>query len=195
MHMRGKTLIIAYYIIAIPVLFLCLFLIYTNQAVIYYHGFAVDAEQNIYIGQDREIAVYSDSGQYLRSFSSMTSRDYSFYITDENIIVVLTGENCYQMDTSGQILSEQPVQTESKSTHRTVQSPDGTEYIMKSPLLRTEIYRKDGAELVSVYRMPLPDYAVKLFICLFFLSICPMTLQLILMSKHSTLKDLFRIIR
>lgn len=134
-----------------------------------YEGFAVDREENIYIGRYTHIYVISPEGEVLRMIDARTNRGYKFTIK-KNTIFILASTSLYKLDLFGEEL-EEPVDYYSLETgqkpsfsYRRFISDDGTKYIMRSPLFRTTIYRLSDSGAEPVFQMPPVEYAARLIL-------------------------------
>ena len=136
----------------------------TGKVCIFYKGFAIDGNGNLYIGKNYAIEVLGQDGSVLRQISPYTSRGYRFTIEENNTILIDTGDFLYRTDLSGNLKESKEIHGDGLSVsvlHKYV-SANGTVYRMKSRLLRPYIVRMDGAERVQIYKMPAFDYTVKL---------------------------------
>lgn len=69
-------------------------------------GFAVDSEENIYIGTPKKIEVYKN-GRKIRIINPSTSRDYCFYIEEDELIIAHASDySSYVFDLYGNYISE-----------------------------------------------------------------------------------------
>lgn len=137
-----------------------------------YNGFAVDSEENLYIGMrehsahNNRIYVFDFSGRLLRSFPAVTNRGYSFTIVDGDKIIYSDSHVLYTADLSGKILEKEEIPTGEDIWYSETEFVDvnGNRYEMKNRFFRPSIYqvnRKNGAE-TCIYQMPMLDSIVLL---------------------------------
>lgn len=137
-----------------------------------YNGFAVDAEENLYIGMreysadDNRIYVFDFSGKLLRSFPAVTNRGYSFTIVDGDKIMYSASQVLYTADLSGNILEKEeiPIGENIRYSETEFVDVNGNRYEMKNRFFRPSIYqvnRKSGAK-TCIYQMPMLDSIVLL---------------------------------
>lgn len=164
-------------LILCAVLVWSLFLLFTmirdsGKVHIRYDGFAVDAEENLYIGMwdepahDNRIYVFDFSGKLLRSFPAVTNRGYSFTIVDGDKIMYSASQVLYTADLSGNILEKEeiPLAEDIRYSETEFVDVNGNRYEMKNRFFRPSIYqvsRKSGAE-TCIYQMPMLDTMVLL---------------------------------
>lgn len=128
-----------------------------NQIKWYYMGFAVDNNQNIYIGRLTRIDVYSNN-EFQYSIDAHTSRGYAFTITEDQTILLSTSIFVYEMTLDGEIISKY----EDKNT-RTINelqkkknmfiSEDGTIY--KYNNWTHDITRVEGESEIVIFHVDL----------------------------------------
>ena len=160
-------LFIAIVLVAVPLGFRALLQSSDSRICTSYQGFAVDEDRNLYIGMDHAIAVYDSHGKEFREVELPTSRGYKFTISDNNEIIIYTGENFYIADLCGEVRQVLPVTDENRRnapemSYRSFTAADGTKYVMKSWLFRPAVYRLDDEQKVMIYEMPDVDYCAKL---------------------------------
>lgn len=164
-------------LILCAVLVWSLFLLFTmirdsGKVHIRYNGFAVDSEENLYIGMrdepayDNRIYVFDFSGTLLRSFPAVTNRGYSFTIVDGDKIMYSASQVLYTADLSGNILEKEeiPLAEDIRYSETEFVDVNGNRYEMKNRFFRPSIYqvnRKNGAE-TCIYQMPMLDSIVLL---------------------------------
>ncbi len=162
--------------ILIPWLLICLLFVFVLACVwsvrgslcLLYNGFAVDGEQNIYIGKSKRIEVFDLAGNSLRSIDAHTDRGYDFCIQDGDTIYLNATGRLFVLDTEGNVLQE-PVEYESleyserpRFTPRKCTTPDGKTYLLRNHFLRPTVYLKTPDGRVPLYQMPLTDYILRL---------------------------------
>ena len=84
--MKVSKLLVVYLLIVWPIIVLFLLAKITGKINISYEGFAIDHNNDIYLGKDSTIEVLDYDGKVLRSISPYTSRGYKFTITPDNQI-------------------------------------------------------------------------------------------------------------
>ncbi len=154
-----------------PLLFLCAIIESTGAACADYRCFAVDEEENIYIGQEHAIVVLDKQGSEISRFAPPTNRGYSFTYIEPHGLVICTSYNYYIADEAGDISLKIPVTDDNRHlaygiSSRKFVSVNGTRYIMSDRFLRTCVFRVDGDERTEIFRMPLNDYIIRLLIAL-----------------------------
>ena len=160
-----------------------------NGICTFYDGVAVDSDKNLYLGKGSVIQVFSPSGEEIRNLSSMTSRGYSFTITEDNLILLDTGSDVYTMDIYGNIIQKSDSTGESIfSKYRYTNkysyiTSDGTQYIMKNILFRTKICKVMNGKYEQVYIMPIYDFIVKMSFILCIVSALTVLPFLIIKSR------------
>ena len=125
--------------------------------------FAVDSEENLYIGTINRIDVYQD-GVLLRRISPPTSRSYRFTIENDQLIIGCASDQKGDVfDLEGNALFYGALtynEVESKANRRSV-AVNGHEYRFSGNWgLTPYVITRDGAE---VYRMSTPDYVFNAF--------------------------------
>lgn len=78
-------------------------LIGSGTVVTSYEGFALDSNENLYLGEYGKINVYKE-GSLLYSVDAHTSRAYAFTIQNDEILIS-TAETVYITDLSGNVIS------------------------------------------------------------------------------------------
>ncbi|MBO5065852.1 MAG: hypothetical protein J6D06_07045 [Clostridia bacterium] len=135
-----------------------------------YDGFAVDKEENVYIGYpEGKIKVYKDK-KYLKTIFSGTNRGVDFTIVDGDKIYVYIAPQGYFLDLNGKRIEYQGGEFDSFYTYRPQKSEfvfdDGVIYKQKFNMGRTKIVKISADIIETVYQMPLEDYIVKIIIFL-----------------------------
>lgn len=138
----------------------------SGKVCISYKGFAIDDDRNIYVGKSN-IEVLNSEGKVIKKIDPMTSRGYKFTIDRNNEILISTGDYLYRKDLFGQLIEKKAISNITDDllsglSRYKYTANDGTKYVMKMHFFRTNIYRIEGQEKVSVYKMPLIDYFVRL---------------------------------
>lgn len=177
-----KTLII-YLPFVFPIMAICLILIISGSVSVFYSGFAVDSSGIIYIGKDSKIEKYYN-GKVIGVLNPKTSRGYAFTIQNDDTILLSTASYVYVLDLDGNQLDKwEDIDTKTFDKLQYMReyiAKDGHKYKMKSQFGRTFIYKGDEI----VYRMPLPDYLVKISFFLSFLSLFATAPVLIIVYRH-----------
>ena len=192
MRKKIPKILIIWLIIMIPIHMCIWWTQITDTAILQYHGFGVDVDRNIYVGEWSYIKVYSPDGEELRQISSETSRGYDFCIVNGDTIHIKTGSYFYIKNLNGDILEEIAITDENRHAlprivRRTCVLPDGTTYIwrspwfrmtvyrldsttyiLRSPLLHMPLYRLDGWKRIPVFQSPMSNYWVVLLAVFYF---------------------------
>lgn len=160
--------------VAVPVMVTILVLVLSGQVTISYSGFAADTEGNLYIGKDARIDVVNPEGEFVRSFSTGTSRGYhfTFTVSDENSIYLSAGDFFCILDLEGNVLQEGEdlkwiKDVIPRNRPRNFTAPDGTQYERRLFFWRTRIYRLENGQRTLIYQMPLPDYIIRMVLFAF----------------------------
>ena len=142
-------------------------------------GFAVDKDDNVYIGTERAINVYRD-GTLLREINPRTSRAYQFTINADNQILLATSTNVYLMDILGTVVEEPNISAldtySSLSWKKSFVSASGDIYQLKHPLGWTRIV-KNGTE--TVYKVSLLSYVMKILLIVMVPVFCISVIRLV----------------
>lgn len=160
-----RRMILCMVIAGIAVMF-CSVSAVTGKACLFYNGFAVDGDGNLYIGKDQAIEVLKPNGDVLRRIAPCTSRDYRFTMDADQTLWIDTGEYLYRTDRFGARIESREIHGDGLSVSVLYEyvSADGTAYRMKNRLLRPCIVRMEGQENVVIYKMPGFDCAVRLLL-------------------------------
>lgn len=158
--------------IALVVVGVCLGLLQLTQILLSAGGvihdgwildFAVDSEENIYIGTMKRIDVYQD-GVLLCSIKPYTSKPYRFAIENDQIILCIAGDtNGRLFDLEGKELGQKELtyDEEKNVENRKSLTVNGHEYKFSGNWgLTPYVITRDGAE---VYRMSALDYVFNAF--------------------------------
>lgn len=177
----------------VVVSFICIFILVleiSGNVCTSYRGFAVDNEENIYIGK-KNIEVYSLQGEFLRSINPQTTRGYSFTIASNDNILISTGDYLYTIDLFGNVINKKSIDDYADdplsgiSTKKYI-SANGKKYIIKNRLFRTGVYRLNGKQEIKIYEMPLFDYIIKLLSYITYLSmITVIPVSIIFLKKQN----------
>ena len=156
-------------------------IVFSGYVCVDYKGFAVDKEDNLYIGTPSLIKVYSQNGYILRSFSPKTSRGYDFTIKDGEVVLIDKGDKQYALDLYGNYLQEVTDDDLRISNSNEFVSESGNVYKVTNRLFRTTIWTVEGNFERLVFKMPIRDYIVKLLDMIsdvvLFVSICVLILK------------------
>ncbi len=167
-NVRFPKVLLALLIVLLLISVAAQYTIAHNQIYTSYKGFAVDSHGNLYLGVKSRIIAVDTNGLERYSFSTVTTRGYSFTINEEDQILLRSGEYLYTMDLHGNVLKKD-VGTEkanrvlpySKST-RSFRDSNGCVYQMSRRFFREEIYKYDHGEASLIYQMPLLSYVLML---------------------------------
>lgn len=85
------------------VMLISISLIGSGTVVTSYEGFALDSDENLYLGEYGKINVYKE-GSLLYSVDAHTSRAYAFTIQNDEILIS-TAETVYITDLSGNVIN------------------------------------------------------------------------------------------
>ena len=148
---------------------LCLLLIVTGTATPFISGFAVDKNDQIYVGEQTEICVYKNNF-LIRTINPQTSRSYVFTIIDDHILLS-TSTMVYTMNLDGNIIDEREdlgadMYNQIQYRKRKYISHNDDEYKLVSQMGWTRIV-KNGTE--TVYRISFLSFLVKVLVvvCVF----------------------------
>lgn len=159
----------AYFLIVMPwvaILFVCVFLIITNTVTLSIASYAVDHDDNLYVGTTGKIDVYEGDKQ-IAQLSALTSKSYVFTIKN-GTIQLADSVNVYTMDLSGNVIDERKdpgsetfyqIQRNSKS----FVSSNGDRYCIQNRLGRTRIVKNDSE---TVYQISVLSVVVKILLAL-----------------------------
>lgn len=130
-----------------------------------YYGFAVDSEDNLYIGfANGEIKKIKDN-QVVKTYWVGTNRGYDFTIVDD-VIVVWTNEKPSFMDLDGEKISVPDLDNkryhELRPDKNRVENSSGVLYEQKFNWGRTRIVKYSDDKEDIVYEMSVDDYIVRL---------------------------------
>ena len=137
-------------------------IVFSGYVCVDYNGFAVDKEDNLYVGIPSLIKVYSPNGYALRSFSPKTSRGYNFTIKDGEVVLIDQGDKQYALDLYGNFLKDVTNDDLRIGYSSEFISESGNEYKVRNRLFRTSVWVVDGDFERLVFKMPVRDYIVKL---------------------------------
>lgn len=142
---------------------ICGFLLITESVAFSFNGFAVDSQDQLYVGRGHSIDVI-ENGEIVQAITTCTSRSFAFTILNGDTILLSTGSKVCTTDTSGANIIEQWDDTNSKTYHELNQnkfefhSANGETYTASRRWGLLKIYR--GSE--QIYQMPIFDYIVML---------------------------------
>lgn len=157
---------LAYFsIISLLVLFFVMLisisLIGSGTVVTSYEGFALDSNENLYLGVYGKINVYKD-GSLLYSVDAHTLRAYAFTIQNDKILIS-DAETVYIMDLNGNVISSYEDANTSLfnklKKDKNSFSLNGNTYKIQKNFGRSRIVKDDGK---VIYQMPILDYIVKI---------------------------------
>ena len=176
-------------IIVLVVLLLTAFAVYiSNQDIsVHYWDFSADDAGNIYLGKLKGIEVISPEGEHLRSIDTHTNRRYYFVISDQNTIYLNAMGQVMILDLEGNLLSDPVSYNELDDSQKIEYNPrrcvtsDGTVYVLRSPLCRPTVYRLDGVWKTPIYKMPMPDYIVRVLLILAWYTMLVMNILIVIL--------------
>lgn len=157
---------LAYFsIISLLVLFFVMLisisLIGSGTVVTSYEGFALDSNENLYLGVYGKINVYKD-GSLLYSVDAHTLRAYAFTIQNDKILIS-DAETVYIMDLNGNVISSYEDADTSLfnklKKDKNSFSLNGNTYKIQKNFGRSRIVKDNGK---VIYQMPILDYIVKI---------------------------------
>ena len=163
--MKVSKLLVVYLLIVWPIIVLFLLAKITGKINISYEGFAIDHNNDIYLGKDSTIEVLDQ-------------------------IKISTGDYLYLTDLSGNLISKKDISSYTdddllRENRYEFIASDGVHYIMKNHFLRPCIYRIDETQKTIIYKMPIFDYIVKLIMIACFLSFIIIIPIVILKSRRA----------
>lgn len=162
-------------------------LIGSGTVVTSYEGFALDSNENLYLGEYSKINVYKE-GSLLYSVDAHTSRAYAFTIQrayaftiQNDEILISTAETVYITDLSGNVINsykdtDTSLFNELKSNKDSF-SLNGSTYKMQKNFGRSRIVKDDGK---VIYQMPILDYIVKIGILISMLWLVVLAIYLVI---------------
>lgn len=155
-----KPLII-FLCVVFPIIAFCFFMIISGQATISIKGFAVDPDNNLYIGKEHNIDVYKNN-QIINSIP-INYTDYAFTIKDEPEILLSANNYTHHLDLQGnEISKEKDTQTYSKLCRINNYVTENGDSFKKTNLFGyTRIIRNNNE---TVYSMPLFEYVILIFL-------------------------------
>lgn len=161
------------------VMLISISLIGSGTVVTSYEGFALDSNENLYLGEYGKINVYKE-GSLLYSVDAHTSRAYAFTIQNDEILIS-TAETVYITDLSGNVINsykdtDTSLFNELKSNKDSF-SLNGSTYKMQKNFGRRRIVKDDGK---VIYQMPLLDYIVKIGILISMLWLAVLAIYLVI---------------
>ena len=139
-----------------------LILMFNDIVHITYNGFALDSNDNLYVGFDQYIGVF-EKGEKIRKIDPLTNRGYYFTI-ENDILTIANTQGVVTMDLNGNIINSK--KDENDSVYITLQNnrkkftdDKGTSYKMVCIFGRTKIIRDEG---YIVYQASTIDFVAKL---------------------------------
>ena len=139
----------------------------SNKYNISYQGFAVDSEENIYIGFYSGQIQKFNNGNLVNTISAKTNRGYDFTITENDTLYIDCGNVvAYFMDLDGNVLEKITDSIQPFYKYRYDKSVfvtnDGTKYEKKFNFGKTKFIKHQEQQEITMYEMPLKDYLIKL---------------------------------
>lgn len=161
------------------VMLISISLIGSGTAVTSYEGFALDSNENLYLGEYGKINVYKES-YLLYSVDAHTSRAYAFTIQNDEILIS-TAETVYITDLSGNVINSYK-DTDTSLFNELKRNKDsfslnGSTYKMQKNFGISRIVKDDGK---VIYQMPLLDYIVKIGILISMLWLAVLAIYLVI---------------
>ena len=146
------------------VILFCLLMIFLGLASPFINGFAVDAQENLYIGEGKTIRIYHDRALVGKIILKGTT--YAFVVDSTNELIVAYPAAVHRMDAKGNILEiwEDPVAEtfqKFRNAGKLATTPVGDEYRMIGKLGWTRIVKNGTTE---VYRISGLSFVVKLLL-------------------------------
>lgn len=161
------------------VMLISISLIGSGTVVTSYEGFALDSNENLYLGEYGKINVYKE-GSLLYSVDAHTSRAYAFTIQNDEILIS-TAETVYITDLNGNVISS--YEDEDTSLFNKLKK-DKKLFLIEWKYLqntknfgRSRIVKDDGK---VIYQMPLLDYIVKIGILISMLWLAVLAIYLVI---------------
>lgn len=166
----------------------------SNKYNISYQGFAVDNEENFYLGfYSGEIKKIND-GKILKTISAQTNRGYDFTITEKNTLYITCGDVAYFLDLDGNVLEKITDDIQFFHKYRYDKSVfvanDGTRYEKKFNFGKTKFIKYENQQEITVYEMPTEDYLAKLILIVGSVVIYGTIIVFIIKQRH-TIKGRF----
>lgn len=154
-------------------------MIFSGQVTVSIKGFAVDPDNNLYIGKEHNIDVYKNN-QIINSIP-IKYTDYAFTIKDGPEILLSANNYTYHLDLQGnEISKEKDTQTYSELCRINNYVTENGDTYKKSNLFGyTRIIRNN---FETVYLMPVFDYVILLILVLTFL--CSVVFIVIFLLKN-----------
>ena len=161
--MKPPKILIIFLSIYFPIFLTYFLLILTGKACISYEGFAIDSNDNIYVGKDAKIDVYNPNGEWIREINTITTRGYRFTIQDDQILLDAS-THLLTFDLNGNLISKKEISESVLSTlgRRRFVTESGVVYTMENRFFRTSIFRNEGDQKIEVYKMPMLDFIVRI---------------------------------
>ena len=171
--MRNKMIHLAIFANAHAIVgIFCLIMVLFGYATPFLDSFAVDSQENLYVGEGKTIGVYQNGIRQRTIQLKSTTCVFAIDANDE--LIVASSSVVTRMLTTGEVIDtkEDPqAETYQKiiNENRIVRSANGDEYKKVSTLGWTRII-KNGSE--EVYRISILSFAVKLLLYIVALSLC-----------------------
>lgn len=167
------------------VILFCIFSIASGSANIGIRSFAVDSKDILYVGTYNHIEVY-EQGKMIHTISPQTSRGYVFTITENDTILLSTGDVVYLISTDGneiETLKEHAggVYTELQFHKNEFTSKNYDVYTLKNKFGRTKIVKNDTE---TVYKISVFSFIVKILLYISTAGILLLVLHILLLPKR-----------
>ena len=170
LYRRVPKMLFIFVGVVVPLLLIIIILVATNTVSLTYSGFAIDSENNLYLGKTGgKIDVYS-GGKIVKSIS-LTSKGYAFTIKKDKLVVAALS-NIYILDLEGNILEKKECLNDTeynklfKEKNIFIDS-EGNKFILSNVFGYYSIKSRDNNE---IYSMPIFDYVVKIILFCTFVS-------------------------
>ncbi|MEG1426777.1 MAG: hypothetical protein RSC76_03725 [Oscillospiraceae bacterium] len=123
-------------------------------------SFAVDKEKKLYVGYDGVIDIYRES-RYEARIQSVTTRGFSFSITDDQRLILATGTRLYEayLNTAPDKIEFHLMATEKESDTSVLENKQFTDlygnvFDLEKKGFRDEIVTYEGDNRVVLYKTP-----------------------------------------
>jgi len=135
-------------------------LVFPHSNDIKIRGFAIDSQGNLYVGRLHQIEVYRSDGEIIRTIAVPNYRSWAFAVSDEDTFIISNTSTVYEMNASGQILSEASDiggEMFREMYNTTIVYQEEVSYMKKNCMGWTRIVRDDGT---CVYKIPIKNFLI-----------------------------------